>query len=93
MAVKVIGTHSGDFHADDVTACAILKLHPDYKTAVIERSRDRAVLDNCHIVVDVGGSSATRREGMTITRRIFTSPWKKFLTEKFEAERSSQVPA
>ena len=55
MAVKVIGTHSGDFHADDVTACAILKLHPDYKTAVIERSRDRAVLDNCHIVVDVGG--------------------------------------
>ena len=55
MAVKVIGTHSGPFHADDVMACAILQLHPDYKTAVIERSRDQAVLDNCHIVVDVGG--------------------------------------
>ncbi|XP_020285841.1 UPF0160 protein MYG1, mitochondrial [Pseudomyrmex gracilis] len=53
-AVK-IGTHDGTFHCDEVLACAILKLLPQYKDASIVRSRNQSVLDSCDIVVDVGG--------------------------------------
>ena len=47
-----IGTHNGIFHADDVLACAILKvLHPN---AAIIRTRDAGKLAECDILVDVG---------------------------------------
>ncbi|XP_054716616.1 MYG1 exonuclease-like [Uloborus diversus] len=51
-----IGTHSGTFHCDEVLACSMLK-HADskYHDAEIVRSRDMKVLDECDIVVDVGG--------------------------------------
>nr|XP_039248507.1 MYG1 exonuclease-like [Styela clava] len=50
-----IGTHNGSFHCDEVLACFMLKQLPKYKNARIVRSRDPAVLDECDIVVDVGG--------------------------------------
>jgi len=50
-----IGTHNGTFHCDEVMACHLLKLLPEFKDAEIVRSRDPAVLDACDIVVDVGG--------------------------------------
>jgi len=50
-----IGTHNGTFHCDEVMACYLLKLLPEYKDADIVRSRDPAVLATCDIVVDVGG--------------------------------------
>ena len=50
-----IGTHNGAFHCDEVLACTMLKLLPEYKDAEIVRSRDQAVLDTCDLVVDVGG--------------------------------------
>lgn len=50
-----IGTHNGTFHCDEVMACYLLKLLPEYKDAEIVRSRDPAYLDTCDIVVDVGG--------------------------------------
>ncbi|KAJ8683997.1 hypothetical protein QAD02_019789 [Eretmocerus hayati] len=53
--VPKIGTHSGTFHCDEVLACSMLKLLPQYKNATIVRSRDQSVLDPCNIVVDVGG--------------------------------------
>ena len=34
---KKIGTHSGTFHCDDVLACFMLKLLPEYKDAEIIR--------------------------------------------------------
>ena len=49
-----IGTHSGSFHCDDVLACAMLKLLPKYSEADIIRTRDKEILDECDIVVDVG---------------------------------------
>ena len=55
MSGKVIGTHSGPFHGDEVMACAILKLHPDYRDGEVVRSREKETLDKCDIVVDVGG--------------------------------------
>lgn len=50
-----IGTHDGTFHCDEVLACALLKLLPQYKDASVVRSRSQSVLDTCDIVVDVGG--------------------------------------
>jgi len=52
---KVIGTHDGKFHCDEVLACALLKLLPQYSDATIKRTRDQTILDTCDVVVDVGG--------------------------------------
>jgi uncharacterized UPF0160 family protein len=49
----IFGTHSGNFHADDVFAIAALSLlHPDYE---IRRSRDPEIWAQCDYLVDVGG--------------------------------------
>ncbi|XP_063978967.1 MYG1 exonuclease [Diachasmimorpha longicaudata] len=50
-----IGTHNGMFHCDEALACFMLKQLPTYKDASIIRSREQKVLDDCDIVVDVGG--------------------------------------
>ncbi|XP_032683070.1 UPF0160 protein MYG1, mitochondrial-like isoform X2 [Odontomachus brunneus] len=50
-----IGTHNGVFHCNEVFACVLLKLLPQYMNATIVRSRDQDILDKCDIVVDVGG--------------------------------------
>lgn len=50
-----IGTHNGTFHCDEVLACSMLKLLPEFQNAEIVRSRDPKILAECDIVVDVGG--------------------------------------
>jgi uncharacterized UPF0160 family protein len=55
LSTMKIGTHSGTFHCDEVLACFMLKLLPEYKDAEIVRTRDQKLLDTCDIVVDVGG--------------------------------------
>lgn len=54
-ALMKIGTHSGSFHCDEAFGCFLLKQLPEYKDAEIVRSRDPAVLDECDVVIDVGG--------------------------------------
>lgn len=49
------GTHDGSFHADEVTACALLLLFGCIDRNHIHRSRDSEVLDRCDYVCDVGG--------------------------------------
>ena len=53
---KSIGTHDGSFHADEVTACALLKLHNLIDKDKIHRTRDIIELQNCEYVCDVGGT-------------------------------------
>lgn len=54
--LKKIGTHSGKFHADDVTAVMLLlNFLPTYSNAKLTRTRDMDVLSTMDIVVDVGG--------------------------------------
>ncbi len=48
-----IVTHNGSFHADDLFACAVLKIL--YPKAEIIRTRDEAVISSGDIVLDVGG--------------------------------------
>lgn len=53
--VPKIGTHSGRFHTDEILATVLLKYLPEYKDAEIVRTRDPKKLDECDVVVDVGG--------------------------------------
>jgi len=52
---KIIGTHNGSFHCDEVLACFMLSNHTEeFRNAKIIRSRDPKVLEGADIVVDVG---------------------------------------
>lgn len=55
MINRSFGTHDGSFHADEVTACALLLVFDliDYNSII--RSRDPKVLQSCEYVCDVGG--------------------------------------
>lgn len=52
---KKIGTHDGNFHADEVLACYMLKCLPEFSDALIVRTRNSRELETCEVVVDVGG--------------------------------------
>lgn len=52
---RSFGTHSGTFHADEVTACALLLLHDLIDQDKILRTRDSDQLAMCEFVCDVGG--------------------------------------
>lgn len=49
------GTHDGTFHADEVTACALLLLFNRIDRDKIVRTRNLAILNGCEYVCDVGG--------------------------------------
>lgn len=52
---KSIGTHNGRFHADEVTACALLVMYDLADRNQIIRTRDPELLACCEYVLDVGG--------------------------------------
>lgn len=52
---RSVGTHDGSFHADEVTACALLLLFNLVDRNKIVRTRDLPALLNCEFVCDVGG--------------------------------------
>lgn len=52
---KSLGTHDGHFHADEITACALLILFDLIDKNNIFRTRDEEVLKRCEYVCDVGG--------------------------------------
>jgi uncharacterized UPF0160 family protein len=55
MLGRSLGTHDGAFHADEVTACALLLLFDCIDRDKIRRTRDPGVLKECEYVCDVGG--------------------------------------
>ena len=52
---RSLGTHSGTFHADEVTAAALLVYYDLVDRDKIIRTRDKDQLDLCEFVCDVGG--------------------------------------
>ena len=52
---RSFGTHDGSFHADEVTACALLLLFDLIDKEEIVRSRNLKELNSCEYVCDVGG--------------------------------------
>ncbi len=63
MEPRSLGIHDGSFHADEVTACALLLLFDRIDRDKIYRTRDLKVLERCDYVCDVGGvyDPASRR--------------------------------
>ncbi len=55
MKPRSVGTHDGSFHADEVTACALLLAFKLIDRDKIIRTRDLSVIDTCEYVCDVGG--------------------------------------
>ncbi len=53
--VKSFGTHDGIFHADEVTACALLISFGFIDHNLIFRTRNESILAKCEYVCDVGG--------------------------------------
>lgn len=41
-STKVIGTHSGSFHADEALGVALLRMTDEYRDADLVRTRDQA---------------------------------------------------
>jgi len=54
MKPRSLGTHDGSFHADEVTAAALLLVFNRIDRNQIVRSRDLKVLGECEYVCDVG---------------------------------------
>lgn len=52
---RSFGTHDGTFHADEVTACALLLMFDLIDENRVVRTRDLAALEKCEYVCDVGG--------------------------------------
>lgn len=55
MEPRSLGIHDGSFHADEVTACALLLLFDCIDRDKIYRTRDPKTLEQCDYVCDVGG--------------------------------------
>lgn len=53
--LRSCGTHDGTFHADEVTACALLMLFNLIDEDKIIRTRDLHLLGACEYICDVGG--------------------------------------
>lgn len=52
---RSVGTHDGTFHADEVTACALLILFDKIDQDKVTRSRNPERLARCEFICDVGG--------------------------------------
>ncbi|KAI1088653.1 metal-dependent protein hydrolase [Rostrohypoxylon terebratum] len=68
-----IGTHNGHFHADEALAVYMLRLLPTYADSVLVRTRDPALLETCHTVVDVGGEYDPSRNRYDHHQRTFST--------------------
>jgi uncharacterized UPF0160 family protein len=73
MSGPLIGTHNGHFHADEALAVYMLKRLPEYNSAGLVRTRDQALLDTCHTVVDVGGEYDASKNRYDHHQRTFTT--------------------
>ena len=49
-----VATHNGTFHADEVTAIALLNVFTDEEYDIV-RTRDQAIIASSNIAIDVGG--------------------------------------
>lgn len=68
-----IGTHNGHFHADEALAVYMLRLLPTYHSSKLVRTRDPALLETCHTVVDVGGEYDAAKHRYDHHQRTFTT--------------------
>lgn len=77
----LIGTHNGHFHADEALAVYMLRLLPEYASATLVRTRDPALLETCHTVVDVGGEYDTSKNRYDHHQRSFDTAFPEHKTK------------
>ena len=66
----IIGTHNGQFHPDDMFAGAILCLLHSNKSILVLRTREKSLLKQCHICIDIGGGRYDHHQlGFNETRK------------------------
>jgi hypothetical protein len=68
----VIGTHDGSFHCDEALAIVMLKILPEYHLSPIVRTRKPEILQQCHLVVDVGAEYIPEKHRYDHHQREFT---------------------
>ena len=71
---RSFGTHDGTFHADDVTACALLLVAGLIDKDTIIRTRESALLIQCEYVCDVGGIFDPSQRRFDHHQREYTGP-------------------
>ncbi|RDW93346.1 MYG1 family protein [Aspergillus mulundensis] len=76
-----IGTHNGHFHADEALAVYLLRLLPTYSQSPLIRTRDPALLQTCHTVVDVGGEYDASTNRYDHHQRTFNSTFPGYKTK------------
>ncbi|KAL5335878.1 metal-dependent protein hydrolase [Aspergillus crustosus] len=77
----LIGTHNGHFHADEALAVYLLRLLPTYSSSPLIRTRDPALLQTCHTVVDVGGEYDPTTNRYDHHQRTFNSTFPGYATK------------
>lgn len=77
----IIGTHNGHFHADEALAVYMLRLLPEYASAALVRTRDPALLETCHTVVDVGGEYDVSKNRFDHHQRSFDTAFPEHQTK------------
>ncbi len=75
IVARSFGTHNGTFHADEVTACALLLFFDRIDRDKIHRTRDSAVLAECEYVCDVGGEYCPEKKRFDHHQVSYTGEW------------------
>jgi len=86
---KVIGTHDGTFHCDEVMACWMLQQLEQFKDATIMRTHNSTKLKWCHVVVDIGGIYDPTSFRFDHHQRGFEGTMKSLAGMKWETKVSS----
>lgn len=69
------GTHDGAFHADEVTACALLIFYRYIEKNLILRTRDKNKLQYCEFVCDVGGEYDSKKKRFDHHQLTYRGPY------------------
>ena len=69
-----IGTHGGTFHADEVLACVMLKLLPQFENAEIIRTRDSEKLSK----LDILFANFFKLSSSKLSKSCFENPCQNF---------------
>lgn len=72
---RSVGTHDGSFHADEVTACALLIIFDLVDEEKIVRSRNFEELKKCEYVCDVGGVYSLKDKRFDHHQLSYEGPW------------------
>lgn len=72
---RSVGTHDGSFHADEVTACALLIMFNLIDEDKIVRTRNPDKLAQCEYVCDVGGVYSIELKWFDHHQVSYSGPW------------------